>query len=766
MKKVFVIAVSLWCLFTAAAGVSATTEDSLFVIEDIVVEGLQRISPGTVFNTLPVDVGDSIDAKMVTDLIRVLFKTEFFSDIRVDRRGGVLVIAVEERASIDRITITGNKGIKTEKLLAGLEDIGFAEGLVFVPSILDRLKQELERNYYSQGKYNIRIDTTITPLPRNRVSIDIAIDEGDTSLIRRIQITGNQAFSDQELLDQMKQSETGFFNFFSSADKFSKENLSSDLETLKTYYQNRGYLDYTNRSVQVTISPDKEGVYININVEEGEQYRVTSVKLAGEMIVPPEELVELVQIRPGDVYSGQRVTQTTEAILKRLGREGYAFANVNPIPDKDENTHTVSFTYYIEPGKRAYVNKINFSGNSKTKDEVLRREMRQLEGSWFSSSDVERSKVRLDRLGFFDEVNVNTSPVPGTSDQVDIDIAVVERPSGSIAAGIGVAQDSGVILNASVSQNNFVGTGNTVSFVVNRSAFSENYSFGMTDPYFSADGMSQSFRVFQQKTESDEINITEFDTDSVGGSLSYSYPINEFDSFGYGLSFENTQITTTVFTSDEILDFVDEYGDDYDIYSLTGSWSHDTLNRRIFPDSGVLQRLSWSVTFPFSNLNYYKLNYKHQFLTPITDFYTLMLRGDLGYGDGLRDTEELPFFENYFAGGFRSVRGFRSNTLGPRASDGEALGGNLLVSGKMEVQFPPPFGNGKKSSVRLSWFFDGGNVFGEEEGFDWDELRYSTGISLIWMAPIGPLTLSLAKPLNNEPGDSTEKFQFNIGTVF
>ena len=363
-------------------------------------------------------------------------------------------------------------------------------------------------------------------------------------------------------------------------------------------------------------------------------------------------------------------------------------------------------------------------------------------------------------------MNVDTSPVPGTSDQLDLSFSVVERPSGSIAAGIGVAQDSGLILNASVSQDNFVGTGNTVSFVVNSSAFSKNYSFGMTDPYFTVDGVSQSFRLFSQKTESDEINITDFDTKSIGGSLGYRYPITEFDSFGLGVSAENTQISTTVLTSQEVLDYIADNGSEYDIYSLTGNWSHDTLNRRVFPDSGVLQRLSWSVTFPFSNLDFFKINYKYQFLAPITDFYTLMLRGDLGYGQGFGDTEELPFFENYFAGGFRSVRGFRSNTLGPKASDGDALGGNLLVSGKLEVQFPPPLGNGKKSSVRLSWFVDGGNVFGEKDGFDWSEVRYSTGVSLIWMAPIGPLTLSFAKTLNDEPDDSTEGFQFNIGTVF
>ena len=737
-----------------------------FVVDDIRVQGLQRISAGSVFNALPLRVGDRFDTARSGELIRALFATGFFTDIEVDREGDDVVIRVVERPSIAEIVIEGNKDITTEDLLTGLREIGLAEGRVFDPSTLDGVQQELQRQYFSQGKYGVVLNSQVTELPRNRVAIRIDIEEGKVARIRQINIVGNEVFPDKELIARFELSTPNLLTFITGNDKYSREKLSGDLETLRSYYLDRGYLDFDVESTQVAITPDKREMYITINVSEGQRYLVDEVRLSGEMIVDSEELVNLVALRPGDVFSREMLNRTSDRITARLGNEGYAFANVNAIPDVDSEAATVDLTFFVDPGKRVYVRRIAFAGNDRTRDEVLRREMRQMEGAWFSQAAVDRSRVRLQRLGFFEEVNVETPAVPGSTDEVDVEFAVTERPSGAISAGFGFAQGSGLLLNASITQDNFLGTGERVAVTFADSDFSRVYSISQTDPYFTMDGISRTYTVYLRTTNAAEENLTEFDTDSMGANIGFSVPINEYDAIGLGLGFENTEIGTNIFTPVEITSFIADEGDDFNILRASASWSRDTRNRAIFPDSGSYRSLSGEASLPFGDLSFYKVYYNQQRYFPIRNRVSFMLAGTLGYGDGYADTDELPFFENFFAGGFSTVRGFRNNTLGPRASDDDPFGGDTLIVGKAELFFPPPFLDEVSNNFRLSTFFDAGNVFGGDEDVDVGDLRYSVGLAAVWISPFGPLSVSLAVPFNDDQDDETEGFQFNLGANF
>jgi len=733
-----------------------------FQVSDIRVEGLERISPGTVFNYLPIKVGDTVDSDDTVNAVKALFKTGFFSDVRMERDGTVLVVYVKERAAISSIKITGNKDLETDKLLEGLKDIGLAEGRVFDRSLLDKVEQELRRQYFSRGKYAVKIETTITPLERNRVGILIDISEGEAARIKQINIVGNHTFTDKELRKGFTLDTPSFLSFITKNDQYSKQKLSADLEILRSYYLDRGYLNFNILSTQVSITPDKKDIYITINISEGNQFRIKEVTLSGELVLKPEELFPLVKINPDDVFSRKRVTEAVDRISAKLGDQGYAFANVNTVPDVNESERLVNLAFIVDPGKRVYVRRVNVKGNITTRDEVLRREMRQMEAGWFSAEKVERSRTRLQRLGFFEDVNVETPAVPGTTDQVDVNYSVTETSSGNITAGAGYSQTSGILFNASISQDNFLGSGKRVSFAFNNSKVTTIYNFYYTDPYYTINGISRGFGLFYKKTDADQANISSYTTDTYGANVNYGIPINEFDTIRVSPEFENLKLKETSESPNEVIDFIDRHGNDYNTVKLTGSWAHDTRNKALFADDGGLQSLSVETAVPGSGLQYYKLGYDQRRYVPLTKDLTLSMHAQLGYGDGYGDYDNLPFFENYFAGGVRSVRGFEDNTLGPKDSKGNPIGGSVQVVGGAEILFPIPFVEGTKS-FRLGTFFDIGNVYSDVSNFDATELRYSVGVSSLWISPLGPLAISLGFPLNAKSGDNVQNFQFTVG---
>lgn len=738
-----------------------------FVVEDIRLEGLQRISAGTVFNYLPVEVGDRLDDASSAEAIRALFETGFFRDVRLERDGDVLVVFVAERPAIGSVDISGNKDISTEQLTEALRQEGLSEGRVFNRFLLDRVEQELNRQYFSRGKYAATIETTVTPLPRNRVAVSIDISEGRAARIHDINIVGNETFEEEDLLDEFELDTGNFLSFYTRSDQYSRQQLTADLETLRSYYLDRGYLNFNIASTQVSITPDKQDIYITINIEEGEQFTVKDVQIAGDLVLPEEDIAELIDVEKGATFSRRAVTESNTEIAERLGNEGYAFANINTIPDIDQENNEVALTFFVDPGQRVYVRRISIAGNTKTRDEVLRREFRQLEGATVSTEDIERSRVRLERLGFFERVDVETVPVPGTTDQVDVNFTVVERPSGNLLAGVGFSQEQGVIFSGSINQENFLGSGRRVSAAFNNSDVNRVYSLAYTNPYYTIDGVSRGFTLFSRETDAFRANLARFSTDTLGGFVNYGIPINEFDTFTIGLGYEGLDVLTNERTPQQFRDFITDNGDEYGSFKLTAGISRDKRDRFIFPTSGLFQSINLEVAA--ADLEYFKLSLRNQVLFPLTDDLTLSFNGELGYGDAYGNTTELPFFENFLAGGPRSVRGFEANTLGPRDDtpglENDPLGGNLRVVGNVELLFPPPFYEDSET-VRVSAFVDAGNVYGPDEEFDVETLRASAGLSLTWLSPLGGLSFSYAYPLNEEPDDDIEAFQFSLGTTF
>ncbi len=744
-----------------------------FRVEELRVEGLERISLGTVFNYLPVKVGDIMDEQLSSAAIHALFRTGFFRDVVLEREGNTLVVFVAERPAIASIEFEGNSDIPTDQLTEQLKLIGFSEGRVFDRSMLDKVKQELERQYMARGKYNARIRSIVTPQERNRVAVKLEIAEGEVASIHHLNIVGNSAFSESELVRKFQLGTDG--GWFSDKDQYSKQKLSADLETLHSFYMDQGYINFDVRSTQVSITPDKRHVYITINISEGEKYTVRQVQLQGETIVPREELAELITVQAGDVFSRKEITQSTQRISDALGNLGYAFANINPIPDVDKEKREVSLTYFVDPGKRVYVRRINLSGNVRTNDEVLRRELRQMEGAWISTSQIERSRTRLNRLGYFDDVSVKTPTVPGSPDQVDLNMDVMERSTfGSFNFGLGYGDTQGMLVNASIDWQNFMGTGKKFSINFDNSQVNRVYSFNFTDPYSTIDGVSRNISMFYRETDSGEANTTDYTTDTYGASLRYGVPVSEYDTVRYGLGYEHTRLNTDSATSQEIKDFcLDEATIEscqFDTYNVDLSWARDSRNRAIFPDAGGNLMLSSELALPVndSTLSYYRLRINEQHYFPITDVFTFSMEGEAAYANVYGDSNILAPFKRYYAGGIRSVRGYRGNSLtstdGTRDSIGDPLGGNARLIGKMELIFPPPWELDSKS-MRLMAFFDAGNVYNTDEGVELNQLRYSTGLSMVWMTPVGPLTFSYARPLNEKDGDEIERFQFTLGTL-
>lgn len=758
MKKLLQLLVFL-SLASAAAAES-------FIIKDIRVEGLQRISAGTVFNYLPVKVGDEMTDNDARGIIRALFKSKYFNDVQLERQDDILVIKVQERPAISSIELIGAKDMDSDELLKSLRQIGFAEGQVFEQAMLERVELELERQYFSRGKYGVAIESEVTPLSSNRVAIRITMAEGVVATIGSINIVGNDSFSEDELMSEFQTSTGSWLSFLTKDNQYSRQKLSADLETLRSFYLDRGFVDFTVESTQVTISDDKKQMFITINVSEGDKYKINEVRLAGNLIVPEEELFDLITIRKDSVFSLKAITESTENLTNRLGNDGYAFANVNAVPETDRDKREVNLTFFVDPGRRAYVRRINISGNSKTRDEVLRREFRQQESAWISTEKVEQSKSRVSRLGYFEDVNVETIPVPGTQDQVDLNFGVTETPSGSLSAGLGYSQSDGLIVNANVTQRNFLGSGKHIRLGFNNSSINTVYSFGYTNPFATVDGISQGFNAFYRKTDADEANIARYTMDAFGGDINFGIPISEYNRINLGVGYENTKVDVPSYTNiSRYQDFIDREGNSFNTFSLNLGWSSDTRDNALLPTRGMSQSLSAEVAVPVGSLQFYKVRYKNNWYYPLSDSLTFAARGEFGYGDAYGDTEEFPFFQNFYAGGIRSVRGYQANTLGQKEND-EPLGGNLLVTGGAEIIFPVPFMKKALKSFRLSAFADVGNVYDVKEDFDAGLLRYSAGLSAIWISPFGPMAFSVAAPFNKQSGDETETFQFSLGTAF
>ncbi len=749
----------------------AAHADELFVIKDIQVEGIQRTEAGTVFNYLPIKVGEVLTDEKTAAAIKALYATGFFKDVRLEARDGVVIVTVEERQSIAKITITGTKEFTEEDLKNGLKQVGLADGRVLDRALLDKAEQELKRQYFNKGKYAVEIKTTLTPLERNRVAVQFDVVEGDTAKIRQINIVGNKAFTEKELLKEFSSSTPGWLTWYTKADQYSKSRLGGDIEALRSFYLNHGYLEFNVDSTQVLISPDKQNIYITVNVTEGPQYTVSDVKLAGQMLVPEEELKQLVSIVPGQVFARDRLTETTKKIGDRLGNDGYAFANVNAVPELDKEKATVAFTLYIDPGRRVYVNRINISGNTKTHDEVIRREIRQMESAYYDAQQINRSRERLNNLGYFSEVNIETPGVSGTTDQVDVNVAVTEKSTGNMMLGAGFSSTDGFVLSGSVSQNNLFGTGNRLALQINSGNVNTVYSLSFTNPYFTLDGVSLGYDIYRRDVDSqNQSDIGAYQTSTIGTGLRFGFPVNERDFISTGVTFENTDVTTFPNSPPQYLQFVEDYGDSNTTFLLSGSWSRDTRNDFLFPSAGMLQRLAAEWATPLGDLQYYKLSYQLQNYFPFRDGYSLMLNGEVGYGRGLNN-KPLPFFKNFYAGGVNSVRGYQAGTLGPKDTNGDAIGGDTRFVANAEFYFPVP-GIKDDKSMRMSVFADTGATFGpyDEFGryssFAFGDLRYSLGVGMLWVSPLGPLKFSVAQPLNSKAGDKTEVFQFTFGNTF
>ncbi|MEE4299759.1 MAG: outer membrane protein assembly factor BamA [Pseudomonadales bacterium] len=767
----------LFVLFAACAHAET------FTIGDIRVQGLQRVSAGTVFNLLNVNVGDTIDEIDGRSIIRALFASGYFSDISIGRDGPILIITVSERPAIDSIELEGNKSIETEALLAGLRDGGLAEGEIFQRATLERVELELVRQYVGQGRYGASIEAEVTELPRNRVGIRIEIEEGDVAKVRHVNIVGNTIYPDAELLELFELKLPGLLSFYTNDDRYSREKLSGDLERLEAYYKDSGYVNFRIDSTQVSVNPDKSEVYVTINVDEGKQYEVAGVELAGELNdIPADALESLLLVFEGQTFSQALVTASEERITTALGNAGYTFASATGIPTVNEDDETVDVRFFVDAGQRAYVRRVSFRGNIVTQDEVLRREMRQFEGGWASTAQIDLSKVRLERLGFFRAVAVETPAVPGTEDQIDVEFTVEEQPSGSISATLGFAQATGLILGAQYQENNVFGTGNSTALSISWSQFQQAVSFNFFDPYFTVDGISRGFNVFARQTNFDERNIARFQTNAYGAGVNFGYPISEVERISFGANVEFTDITEGLFPSLEISEFLREEGDQFLNVATTLAWSASRLNRGLFPTRGSSQSLSFELTMPGSDLQFYRLRYEGQRFFPINRIFTLRAHADLGFGGGYGGTSNMPFYEHFFAGGFGSIRGYQVNTVGPRATQSpndpfrrrpQPFGGNTLITGGLEILFPMPFVD-DKTQFRPVLFLDAGNVFNTEcpdvstfcSEPDLDELRYAVGLGVTWLTGLGPLTFGIAHAFNDGPLDQTEFFQFELGRTF
>ncbi len=746
-----------------------------FVITDIRVEGLQRTEPGTVFNYLPMQVGDVMSDEKAAQAIKSLYATGFFKDVRIENEGDVLVVTVQERPSVTQIDFSGNKSFQTDKIKDGLKQIGIAEGQIFDKSQLDRAEQEIKRQYLSQGKYSAEVKATASPLERNRVAIRFEITEGPAAKIRDINIVGNHLFKTEDLRANFLLTTPNWMSWWNKDDQYSKQKLTADLEALRSFYMNQGYLEFSIDSTQVSISPDKRDVYITVNLTEGEKYNISKTKLAGDLLLPEEDLRKLINIQDGEVFSRQKVTDASKNMNEKLGEEGYAFANVNAVPEINKLEHTVAFTFFIDPGRKVYVRRINVQGNTRTRDAVVRREMRQLESAWYAGDKIKRSKERIQRLNFFDSVELETPSVPGINDQVDMNVTVAEKATGSVQFGAGLSSSDGVVLGFNVNQPNFLGTGNRVALQVNTSSFNTVYSLSYTDPYFTPDGISRGFDIYRRDVDtsrrnSTTLNVGSYNSQSYGVGMRFGMPMSEMDFISAGVTLDFTDVELSSSSPIQYLRFCGNTSGCSSNSIVTNlGWTYDSRDNILFPRRGVLQRLSGDLSLPGLDLQYYKISYQHSWYKDLGKDFTLMLNGEAGYADSYGG-KKYPFFKNFYAGGVNSVRGFLNSSLGPRdinPSSGAdfAVGGTKRFVGNVELFMPVPFVS-QSNQFRLSAFVDGGGVYGENDSINSEYLRFSTGVGVTWVSPFGPLKLVLAKPLNDKNYDDTQVLQFQFGQQF
>jgi len=795
---------------------SRTTEE--FVVGDIRLEGLQRISEGTVYNYLPINIGDRLDQRRVSEALRALYDTKFFRDVEMRRDGGTLVIAVLERPSIESFEIKGNKDIKTEDLQKSLRNVGLATGKTFDQSVLDEVKQYLTDQYFSRGKYAVRVDTKVEEVPGNKVKLTIDVNEGKRARIRQINVAGNTAFPDEELLEQFELKTPNWLSWYRSDDRYAREALSGDLEKLRSYYMDRGYANFAVTSTQVAIAPEKDDIFITINVNEGEVFKVSEVKIAGNMVVPESELRRLIFMRAGNTYSLRAVTATTEAMKLRLGVDGYAFATIDPVPQVNQDTKEITLTFVVDPKNRVYVRRVNFNGTSGVNDEVFRREMRQLEGAYLSNSAVERSKQRIQRLPFIEKVEVETNQVAGAADLVDVDFQIEEGLPGQFGGGVGYSESQSIILNGNFVHSNFMGSGNRIAAEINSGRYAKAFSFSHSDRYTTIDEVQRSISVGYRDVTQFTSAASDFDTETISLGINYDWPISEYQYIGIGATAQRSELVTTEGGSaDQAVDWVRNNGnpriscrqvtldDDcedpfefevvsskFDAYELNLGWRYDSRNRAIFADRGMRHRFNVAYTMPGSDVEYWSASYDYLQFIPIWRSFVLMFNAELAYGEALGDTTALPPYRQYFAGGPESVRGFRESRLGPKDNFGRPYGGNIKTVAQTELLLPIP--EKWRNSARFSLFYDVGNIFSDQNivfnapdldgdattipavidyGFKYSELKQSVGIAVQWLAPLGVFRFSYAMPLNDKRGDTDtrwgdeiEGFQFSIGQAF
>ena len=734
-----------------------------FRVQDIRIEGLQRVEPGTVFASIPLRVGDQYDDDKGAAAIRSLFALGLFKDIRLEANGNVLVVVVEERPTIAEVNFAGTKEFDKETLQKAMRDVGLAEGRPFDKALADRAEQELKRQYINRSLYGAEVVTTVTPIERNRVNLTFTVTEGDPARINEIHIVGNKAFSESTLKDLFDQDTGNWMSWYTKSDRYARNKLNADLETLRSYYLQRGYLEFRVDSTQVAISPDKQTISLTLNIHEGERFVVSGVKLEGNYLDRDDEFKSLVKIKPGEPYNADQVTATTKAFTEHFGNFGFAFARVEAVPDIDRATNRVALVLHAEPSRRAYVRRINLSGNNRTRDEVIRREFRQYEASWYDGDKIRLSRDRVDRLGFFTEVNVETQEVPGSPDQVDLVISVAEKPTGSLQLGAGFSSAEKVSLSFGIKQENVFGSGNYLGVDVNTSKYRRTMVLSTTDPYFTDTGISRTYDLYY-RTDRPYYDDAAYKIVTSGGSVRFGVPFSEIDTVYFGGGVERSEIKPGTYLPQAYKDYADKYGYSNTGIPLTLGWSRDSRDSALAPNSGLYQRLNteWSVG---GEARYVRANYQIQQYIPLSKKYTLALNGELGYGKGLNG-RPFPLFKNFFSGGLGSVRGFEQGSLGPRdTKENLALGGSKKVTLNAEFMIPFP-GAGNDRTLRLFTFLDVGNVYGANENFDLGELRASTGLGISWISPLGPLRLAFAQPIRKQTGDKIQRLQFQIGTSF
>jgi len=754
------VAAAVLLFFSCARGAWALEP---FVVQDIRLEGLQRVEPGTVFASMPLRVGEEYDDEKGAAAIRALFALGLFTDIRINAEGHVLVVIVEERPTIAAVEFAGTREFDKETLQKAMRDVGLAEGRPFDKALADRAEQELKRQYINRSLYSAEVVTTVTPIARNRVNLTFTVTEGEAARITEMRITGNQAFSESALLDLFDQNTGNWLSWYTKSDRYASNKLQADLETLRSYYLQRGYLEFRVDSTQVAISPDKQRITLTVNIHEGQRFVVAGVQLQGNYLERDDEFKTLVQIRPGEPYNAEQVQETVQAFSEHFGNFGFAFAQVEAEPEVDRATGRVTVLLRGEPQRRAYVRRINISGNERTRDEVIRRELRQYEAAWYDGAKIRLSRDRVDRLGFFTEVHVQTQEVAGAPDQVDLLISVVEKPTATLMAGLGFSQAEKVSLSFSIQQENMFGSGNYLGVDVNTSKYRRTLVLSTTDPYFTDNGISRTYDVYY-RTDRPYYDDDAYQIVTSGASARFGVPFSETDTVYFGLGAENSKVKEGRYLPAAYKEYSDRYGYSNTALPLTVGWSRDSRDSALVPNAGRYQRVNseWSVA---GDARYLRANYQIQQYLPLGKRYTLALNGELGWGAGLNG-RPFPLFKNFFSGGLGSVRGFEQSSLGPRdATEDLALGGakKLTLNAELMVPFP---GAGNDRTLRMFGFADVGNVYSASEKFDVGELRASTGVGISWISPMGPLRLAFAHPLRKRAGDRIQRLQFQIGTSF